>query len=179
VTDDAPDTSGTPGSRAETIARMRAIATGLHAFGLDARVHDTRGVLDITATAYRPGSKDIEVICDEDGYVQISYWNEPSPPTSSPTTDKHTPSSSTPTAPSPTDSWNQQMRSTSKRGQPNQASTHRHTLPREECARIRRKASTITGRGRRARPPSPDATFLPRKRRRAARSGPGGRSRHR
>ena len=69
MTDDTPTLPppGLPGGRAEIIARMRAIAAGLHAFGLDARVHDTRGVLDITATAYRPGSKDIEVICDEDG----------------------------------------------------------------------------------------------------------------
>ncbi len=79
MTDDTPDTPapGLPGGRAETIERMRAIAAGLHAVGLDARVHETRGVLDITATAYRPGSKDIEVICDEDGYVQVAWWNDP------------------------------------------------------------------------------------------------------
>jgi len=80
VTTTPPGTPGTPagpGGRAETIARMRAIAAGLHAFGLDARLHDTRGVLDITATACRPGTKDIQVICDDDGYVTISYWNDP------------------------------------------------------------------------------------------------------
>jgi len=56
---------------------MRAIAAGLHASGLDARVHDTRGVLDITAAACRQGSKDIQVICDEDGYVTVSWRNDP------------------------------------------------------------------------------------------------------
>jgi hypothetical protein len=80
VTDDTPATPDAPGlrgGRAEITARMRAIAAGLQAFGLDARVHETRGVLDITATACRPGSKDIEVICDEDGYVQAAWWNDP------------------------------------------------------------------------------------------------------
>jgi len=77
VTTTPPDTPAGPGGRAEIIARMRAIAAGLHAFGLDARVHETRGVLDITAAACRPGSKDIEVICDEDGYVTVSYRNDP------------------------------------------------------------------------------------------------------
>ena len=79
MTDDTPDTPapGLPGGRAESIERMRAIAAGQHAVGLDARVHETRGVLDITATAYRPGSKDIEVICDEDGYVQVALVERP------------------------------------------------------------------------------------------------------
>jgi hypothetical protein len=77
VTTTPPDTPAGPGGRAETIARMRAIAAGLHAFGLDARLHETRGVLDITATACRQASKDIEVICDEDGYLTVSYWNDP------------------------------------------------------------------------------------------------------
>jgi hypothetical protein len=56
---------------------MRAIAAGLQASGLDARVHETRDVLDITATACRPGSKDIEVICDDDGYVHVAWRNDP------------------------------------------------------------------------------------------------------
>jgi hypothetical protein len=80
VTDDThetPDTPGSAGGRAETTARMHAIAAGLQAFGLDARVHDTQGILDVTATAYRQGSKDIQVICDEDGYVTASWWNDP------------------------------------------------------------------------------------------------------
>lgn len=73
-------TDATPGPASDpapTAWRMGAIAAGLQAAGLDARVYDTRGVLDVTATLYRPGRKDIEIICDEDHYVQVSYWNDP------------------------------------------------------------------------------------------------------
>jgi hypothetical protein len=56
---------------------MSAIATGLVAAGLAAAVHDTRGVLDVTATLDRPGGKAIEVIVDDDGYAEIRYWNPP------------------------------------------------------------------------------------------------------
>jgi hypothetical protein len=55
---------------------VQAIAAALDAAGLDAHVHDTHGVLDITATLHHPG-KDIVVIVDEDLYVQGSYWNDP------------------------------------------------------------------------------------------------------
>jgi hypothetical protein len=73
-TADAPD----PGSdRAETVVRMHAIAAGLQAGGLDARVYDTRGVLDIRATVYNAGGKSTDVTIDEDGYVSLSYWNDP------------------------------------------------------------------------------------------------------
>jgi predicted transcriptional regulator len=55
--------------------RMSAIATGLAGAGLAAAVHDTRGVLDVTATLDQPGAKATEVLIDEDGYVEIRYWN--------------------------------------------------------------------------------------------------------
>jgi hypothetical protein len=58
-----------------TAQRMRAIADQLQAAGLTARVHDTRGVLDITGTAHRSGGREIEVIVDQDGYAEIRYWN--------------------------------------------------------------------------------------------------------
>jgi hypothetical protein len=61
-----------------TEQRLRAIAAGLTAAGLDAHVHETKGVLDLAATQHRAGGKDIEVICDEDLYVQIAYWHDPS-----------------------------------------------------------------------------------------------------
>jgi hypothetical protein len=64
-----------PGS--QSARRMSTIATGLAGAGLAAAVHDTRGVLDVTAALDRPGGKATEVIVDEDGYVQISYWNAP------------------------------------------------------------------------------------------------------
>ena len=63
-----------PGS--QCARRMSAISTGLAGAGLAAVVHDTRGVLDVTATLDRPG-KATEVIVDEDGYVEIRYWNNP------------------------------------------------------------------------------------------------------
>ncbi len=38
-------------------------------------------MLDVTATLDRPGVKASEVIVDEDGYVELRYWN---PPTATP-----------------------------------------------------------------------------------------------
>jgi hypothetical protein len=60
-----------------TSARMQAIAAGLAAAGLAAEVHDTRGVLDITATFFPPGGKPAEVIIDDDLYVEARFWNPP------------------------------------------------------------------------------------------------------
>lgn len=72
-----PDSPGAADRRAEIAVRMHAIAAGLQAGGLDARVHDTRGVIDITATLFSSGSKGTDVTVDEDGYVEIAYWNDP------------------------------------------------------------------------------------------------------
>jgi hypothetical protein len=60
----------------ETSRHMRAITTGLQA-ALTAYLHDTNGVLDISATVRRPGNKDTHVIVDDDLYVEIRYWNRP------------------------------------------------------------------------------------------------------
>ena len=73
---DTPDSSATPAG-SQIAARMYAIAAGLQAGGLDARVHDTKGVLDVTATFYNPGGKGTDLTVDEDLYVEISYWNDP------------------------------------------------------------------------------------------------------
>jgi hypothetical protein len=62
---------------AETEARMRALTAELSAIGLEAHLHSTQGVLDIKAVLRQPGSKDICVIADDDGYLQISYWSAP------------------------------------------------------------------------------------------------------
>jgi hypothetical protein len=67
-----PSPNGDPAGTAE---RMAAIADGLHAAGLDAQVHETRGVLDVTAALHRPGSKAIDLTVDEDHYVQLCWWN--------------------------------------------------------------------------------------------------------
>jgi hypothetical protein len=63
--------------RPETVARMHAIAAGLQGRGLEARVYDTHGVLDIRATLSEPAGKGTDVTVDEDGYVSVSYWNDP------------------------------------------------------------------------------------------------------
>lgn len=63
--------------RPETVVRMHAIAAGLRAGGLEARVYDTHGVLDIRAGLSDPAGKGTEVTVDEDGYVSVSYWNDP------------------------------------------------------------------------------------------------------
>jgi hypothetical protein len=64
-------------TEAETERRMRQVAAELGAAGLDARIHDTRGVLDIRATLRREGRQPLEVTYDCDGYVQIAYWHHP------------------------------------------------------------------------------------------------------
>jgi hypothetical protein len=60
-----------------TEIRMHAITARLTAAGLDAAVHETRGVLDIEATWHQDGRKDTTVIVDEDGYVELTWWNPP------------------------------------------------------------------------------------------------------
>ena len=61
----------------DTEARMQATAAALAGAGLDTQVNQTQGVFDITAGVGQPGGKSIDVIVDEDGYVQVSYWNAP------------------------------------------------------------------------------------------------------
>ncbi len=61
----------------DTQARIHATAAALAGAGLAAQVNQTQGVFDITASLDQPGGKAAEVICDDDGYVQISYWNAP------------------------------------------------------------------------------------------------------
>ncbi len=75
MTDATASGPGAAEDHAETARRMRAIAAGLEAAGLTTRLHDTRAALDITATLHQPGCKETEVIVDQDGYVEIRYWN--------------------------------------------------------------------------------------------------------
>ncbi len=82
MTDTPPAAAGPAGPHdepapADTTARMHAIAAGLAAAGLAARLHDTRGTLDITAVARRPGRRRTAIIVDDDGYVELRYWNDP------------------------------------------------------------------------------------------------------
>jgi hypothetical protein len=75
VTDPSPAGPLTPCE--ETASRMRAIAAELAAHGLSARVHATRGTLDLTATVHPPGQREAEIVIDEDGYTELRYWNQP------------------------------------------------------------------------------------------------------
>jgi uncharacterized membrane protein len=61
----------------DTEARIHATAAALAGAGLAARVNQTQGVFDITAGLAQPDGKAIDVTVDEDGYVQVSYWNAP------------------------------------------------------------------------------------------------------
>jgi hypothetical protein len=61
----------------DTEAAMQATAAALAGAGLAARVNQTQGVFDITASVGQPGGKSIDATVDEDGYVQVSYWNVP------------------------------------------------------------------------------------------------------
>lgn len=69
-------TTASPG-HSQAAGRMRAIFGGLHAAGLDARVRDSHGVIDITATWHRPGCTDIGITVDEHHCVQVSYRDDP------------------------------------------------------------------------------------------------------
>ena len=66
MTDDDPE---------ETARRMHAIAAELTAAGPNAQVHEIRGVLDLTASWHRPGSKAIDLTVDDDHYIQLSWWD--------------------------------------------------------------------------------------------------------
>ena len=78
MTDTSPGCPGPAIDDSEEIARrMRAVSANLTAAGLTTHLHVTRAAIDVTATLHRPGRKDAEVTVDEDGYVEIRYWNNP------------------------------------------------------------------------------------------------------
>lgn len=73
-------TAGRPGEAAgpgQAAHWMRGIADALRAAGLAVRLHSTAAGWDLTAAARRPGGRETEVVVDEDGYVEIRYWNRP------------------------------------------------------------------------------------------------------
>ena len=61
----------------DAVGSMRALAAELRAAGLSADVHETQGVVDVRASLDRPGCKTIEVIADDDGYIEIRFWHQP------------------------------------------------------------------------------------------------------
>jgi hypothetical protein len=77
--DPVPATSQAPGGDdAEEALRRMIVLTGLlTASGLTARLNHTGDIPDITARLARPGGKDIQIIIDDDGYIEIRYWASP------------------------------------------------------------------------------------------------------
>jgi hypothetical protein len=77
--DPVPATSQAPGGDdAEEALRRMIVLTGLlTASGLTARLNHTGDIPDITARLTRPGGKDIQIIIDDDGYIEIRYWASP------------------------------------------------------------------------------------------------------
>jgi hypothetical protein len=65
----------TPIAAAHTIKRMRAIAAELAAAGLQTRLHQSPGSVDITATTGPLGHRGMEAVVDEDNYVELRYWH--------------------------------------------------------------------------------------------------------
>jgi hypothetical protein len=59
---------------------MRAIEAALAARGLTTHLTDSRAGLDLTATLSPSGKREAEIIIDEDGFVELRYWNPPGTP---------------------------------------------------------------------------------------------------
>ena len=54
------------------------VLTGLlSAAGLAASLNVTRDIPDVTARLAQPGGRDITVIVDDDGYVELRFWAAP------------------------------------------------------------------------------------------------------
>jgi hypothetical protein len=60
-----------------TNSSMWDLAAELRAAGLSADVHETQGVLDVRASLDRPGCKTIDVIAEDDGYIELRFWHQP------------------------------------------------------------------------------------------------------
>jgi hypothetical protein len=64
----------TPIAAAHTIKRMRAIAAELAAAGLQTRLYQSPGSVDVTAT-WQGRHRGMEAVVDEDNYVELRYWH--------------------------------------------------------------------------------------------------------
>ena len=69
--------AGTPADPDEALQRMLIITGLLTAAGLTAAFNVTREIPDITARLPRPGGRDITIIIDDDGYIELRYWASP------------------------------------------------------------------------------------------------------
>ena len=60
------------------LARMQAIAAELSAARLTASLHRGRDSIHVTATVKpEPGGREIDVVVDEDNYVELNYLASP------------------------------------------------------------------------------------------------------
>ena len=56
---------------------MLVITGLLTAAGLTACLNVTQDIPDITARLSSPGGRDIRVIIDDDGYIELRFWADP------------------------------------------------------------------------------------------------------
>jgi hypothetical protein len=61
----------------ESLQRMLVITGLLTAAGLIACLNVTRDIPDVTARLPVPGARDIRVIVDDDGYIELRFWADP------------------------------------------------------------------------------------------------------
>ena len=61
----------------ESLQRMLVITGLLTAAGLTACLTVTRDVPDVTAWLSQPGGRDIKIIIDDDGYIELRFWVSP------------------------------------------------------------------------------------------------------
>lgn len=57
--------------------RMLILTGLLTAAGLTATLNVTRETPDITARLPQPGGRDITIIIDDDGYIELRFWASP------------------------------------------------------------------------------------------------------
>ena len=61
----------------ERLQRMLVLTGLLSAAGLAASLNVTRDIPDVTARLPQPGGRDITVIADDDGYIELRFWASP------------------------------------------------------------------------------------------------------
>ena len=61
----------------EVVQRMLILTGLLTAAGLTAALNVTRETPDITARLPQPGGRDITIIIDDDGYIELRFWARP------------------------------------------------------------------------------------------------------
>jgi hypothetical protein len=61
----------------ESLQRMLVLTGLLSAAGLTASLNVTRDIPDVTARLPQPGGRDITVIVDDDGYIELRFWARP------------------------------------------------------------------------------------------------------